>query len=299
MYNILKKFFNKEANRIEGFKVCSDAQEVSEQMGKNGYAVIQLLDAEKQQLFFEESMHFLSEVKEQHHEINFLSIGRSENPAIRIKSNSIIRKYLEKPLQFFFNPLEYDVFYGVHLLKSNNKKSILNPHQDSSHVDETLFSSYHLWMPVTPPSPHFGTLELIPNSHKLNIPYRSLNIPWSLSKHEKKLWKYMYQIHLEKGQAVVFNSRMIHASGINNTSEMRLAANSLIIPKAADFLHFYTDKKSNYSEIEVYKITPDFYYKEDILKRPQNYPMLKKVMNVNSSYSLKELDAIFTQNNLR
>ena len=109
----------------------------------------------------------------------------------------------------------------------------------------------------------------------------------------------MYQIHLEKGQAVVFNSRMIHASGINSTGEMRLAANSLIIPKAADFLHFYTDKKSDYSEIEVYKITPDFYYIEDILKRPQNYPLIKKVMNINSSYSLKELDAIFTQNNLR
>jgi hypothetical protein len=299
MYNLFKTIFKSKADCIINYDVCLNISEAIAELEDKGFAVILLLDENGHNLFYEDSLRFLEQVSEKHPKIDFLAIGRSEYKEIRQSSQEIVKKHLQKPLSAIFDKEIYNIIYGLHLLKSNNKKSILNPHQDSSHVDELMFASYHLWMPVSNPCYNFGTLQLIPYSHKLNIPYRSLNIPWVLSKYEKKLWKYMQSLHLKAGQAVIFNSRMIHASGQNTTEGIRIAVNSLIIPKLADFIHFYTDKNSNHREIELYKITPDFYYNEDILKRPQNYPLIKKVTNVNSSYSLKELDTIFTQNNLR
>lgn len=295
MLQYLKKLFSKsnQAQMTAHAAVCTTASEIFAEIDRVGYCIVPLMDEQTHHAFYEESLVFLDEVKKHDDLKSFISIGRLQDPAVRNHSNEIIRKYVKPALDRLLDPKQFEVIYGVHLLKSNTDQGVLNPHQDSSHVDELLYSTYHVWIPVTPPSPGFGTLEVIPFSHKLQIPYRSLNIPWALSNQEMHLWKYMQKVELKAGQVVFFNSKLLHASGPNKTGQVRIAANSLIKPVAADFIHCYAEDSTDFTEIELYKIDPDFYYKENIMERPRSYPLLKKVPNTNKSYSVKELESLF------
>lgn len=293
MFQALQKIFDKKSDSSIYPTVFDDSKAAFEEIERVGFAVIKLMDNYFHNEFYEESKAFVDELEKNKIIEPFLSVGRLENSQIRNFSKELVKKYLDEKLALFFNPLQYEIIFGTHLLKKNNKNSILNPHQDSSHVDETLYSTYHIWIPVSVPSFNFGTLEVIPYSHKLNIPFRSLNIPWSLSEHENNLWKFMKKIHITSGHAIVFDSKLIHGSGINRTNNIRIAANSLIKPKSADFIHCYSDNKTNFQKIELYKITPDFYYNENIMEKPKGYTLLKTVENSNQKYSLKELEIIF------
>ncbi|MFN8284415.1 MAG: phytanoyl-CoA dioxygenase family protein [Chitinophagales bacterium] len=289
----LENLFASKQNALVQKAFVQNAQDALDTINEIGFAVIPLLDIEKHQLLYKESESFIGSIMNKIQQINFLSLGRCEDHKIINDSKDIIEKHLSDAIYSFFDPEWYEVGFGTHLLKENNKDGMLNPHQDSSHVDEHTFNSFHLWIPITPPSRDFGTLEVIPFSHKLNIPYRSLNIPWALREHEKTLWKFMQKVHLEAGQAVVFDSRLIHASGLNKSDKIRIAANCMIKPKQADMIHFYSDAASDFKLIELYKINPSFYYNENIIERPNGYPLLSVVENTNQHYTLKELKSIF------
>lgn len=293
MLSFLPNIFSGKTRFKVNYPVCATFEAAQRELDRVGFAIIQLMDAEQHAAFLADSEAFLRLFYEKHPDIDFLAIGRSEFPEVRNASNAVVRGHLEPVLPRFLEGSGYDIIYGTHLLKSNNNKSVLNPHQDSSHVDESRFNSFHFWMPVTAPAPDFGTLEVIPYSHKLHIPYRSLNIPWGLSPHEKDLWKFMVPVHVQPGQAILFNSNLIHASGENKSDKIRIAVNSLIKPAEADFVHCYTDEASGFRDIEIYKITPEFYYNENIMERPKGYELLKTVSNTNRDYTLEELRTVF------
>jgi hypothetical protein len=290
---LFKNFFGIKEYEDSSNKVYQNKLDAILETDRIGYAVIDLLDEYTHKELYDESNKFLDKVKIIHPSMDFLSLGRSPNHQLINDSKDIIKRYLSHSLNIFFNKATFEIMYGTHLLKANGKKAVLNPHQDSSHVDEALFASYYVWVPISFPTPDFGTLEVIPYSHKLDIPYRSLNIPWALKEHEMDLWKFMKKINIHPGQAILFSSRLVHASGLNKINRIRMAANIMIKPVKADMLHFYTDKTSDFKKIEIHKINPDFYYNEPIMERPNGYPLIKTVENTNRHYTLKELNAIF------
>lgn len=290
---VFENLFTTKRNSIIQKAFVQNTQDALNAINDIGFAVIPLLDKQMHHVFYEESDSFVQSIMSEIKKINFLSLGRCEDHKIINDSKNIIEKYGSDAIYSFFEPEIYEVAFGTHLLKENNKDSILNPHQDSSHVDEHLYNSFHMWIPITPPSRDFGTLEVIPYSHKLNIPYRSLNIPWALSEHEKSLWKFMQKVHIEAGQAIVFDSRLIHASGLNKSDNIRIAANCMIKPRQADMIHFYSDADSDFKSIECYKINPSFYYNENIIERPKGYTLLSIVENTNQHYTFRELKSVF------
>lgn len=290
---IIGKLFGKKKSSTIKPVVCTNITEALAELDRVGYCVFPLLDDYTMKLFLEESLSFINEVTQQNPLTTFLSIGRHKDAAVRMKSKEMLVKYLKPQLDILLDRNIFEIIYGTHLLKANSKEGVLNPHQDSSHVDELVYSSFHLWIPVTPPSPEFGTLQLIPNSHRLLVPYRSLNIPWALESHEMNLWKYMKKIEIEPGQVIIFNSKLIHGSGENKTQNLRIAANLLIKPASADFIHCYSDAASEFKKIELYNVTPEFYYNENIMERPANYHLIKTVDNTNKYYTLNELEEVF------
>lgn len=292
MISVFHKIFSKKKEEISDVPGFDSLAAAMSSLHEQGFAVVNLLDNDTFIRFQTAAKLYLEEIKQKHVDIEFFSLGRSEHADLRNKAKELIALYLKEGLTRCIGEENYEAIYGTFLLKSNSDNSILNPHQDASHVNEMLFHSYHLWCPVTNPSPDFGTLQVIPFSHKFDIPYRSLNIPWTLANHEKYLWRYMREVHLTPGQAILFDSRLIHASGKNATREMRIAVNSLIKPVKADFIHCFSDETSNWKQIEIYKIEPDFFYNENIMERPKGYPLLDKVENTNKEYTARELDAL-------
>jgi hypothetical protein len=287
MFSFLQQ--KKELN----YKVSENYNEIIANVKLQGFAIIRICDAEALREFKKLSFDLIKMVPESELK-QFLALGRISDSNIRNKSTGLIQKYIIQYLCSYFNEMDFDFISGVHLLKPTGKNGILNPHQDSTLVDEDLFDSFYFWMPISEIDGKSGTLEIIPKSHLLEIPYRSLNIPWNLQSKVSFLWKYMKKILVPPGHAIIFHSRLVHGSGANNSNQLRIAINSFIKPKQADLLHYYSDKLSDYKKIEIFKINPNFYYEENIIERPsEKYELYKIVENCNRKYNENRLKEIF------
>jgi hypothetical protein len=285
----------KSKDSFMDYTVASSLEDILSDIRHSGFAVIDLMDVNRLRRMEAESLELVKDIRAAGLLEQFLAVGRVEDPVIRNRSTEIIERLVISELKKIVPEDRYDFVSGIHLLKPAGRKGILNPHQDSSLVDESLHLSFFFWMPVTRVGENEGTLELIPGSHRLEIPFRSLNIPWPLLQYERDLWKFMKKIVVRPGQAVLFHSKMVHASGANKNKDIRIAVNSFIKPKEASLLHYYSDAQSRFEKIESFRITPDFFYNEKIMERPSDkYPMYKEERNTNKAYTLQELQSIFT-----
>jgi len=263
--------------------------ELEENIEKYGYTIINLLSEDVDDLYANESYAIYEQTNKMEDFNGFLSIGRINNSALRNESKAINIKYLFNAVNAFFEN-KYDIITGMHLFKKSGKNGILNPHQDSSLTDENKYNSYFLWYPINGSDSEDGTIEIIPFSHKLQIPQRSLNIHWTLMDYEKKLWKLMQKVILKKGQAVVIHSRTIHGSGINKNRAIRMASNIFLKPKEAPFLHYYA-AQPNDENIEVFEVDEAFYSDKNILEKPVGYKLYKMEKNKNEIFhSFKEIE---------
>lgn len=275
------------------YTISENYDEIISNVKLFGFAIIKICDPEILTEFKKLSFDLInlipgSELKQ------FMALGRISDANIRIKSTGLIQKHIIPFLYPYFNELDFDFISGVHLLKPTGKGGILNPHQDSTLVDEDMFDSFYFWMPISEMDGKSGELEIIPKSHLLEIPYRSLNIPWSLQNNISLLWKFMRKILVPPGHAIIFHSRLVHGSGANNSKQVRVAINSFVKPKGADLLHYYSDKLSDYKKIEIFKINPNFYYEENIMEKPpKKYELYKMVENHNRIYNGVLLKEIF------
>lgn len=263
---------------------------LEDEIKKKGYAIISLLPLDKITDLNNDSNILLNSIDNNLLVDTFLSAGRIDSIETRNASSLSLKKNIVPFIENIFCKEEAEIVSGVHLFKSPGNSSSLNPHQDSSLIDERNHISYYVWVPFQETNEENGTLSVIPGSHKLSIYQRSLNIPWSLEEYGKILWKFMIPININLGEAVIFHSALIHGSSSNKTSSMRIAANFFIKPKDALYLHYYTDAESNFNKIEVYSVTPEFYLSCDIMKRPANkFPLIKTEFNSNTLYSKNEI----------
>lgn len=120
---------------------------------------------------------------------------------------------------------------GAYFIKPPGNKGRLEPHQDSSVVDESSTYAVFAWSPLVDITPQNGALYLLPKSHLWGNFYRSQHITWAFKGVYKTLWKYMMPVYAQKGDVVLFDSSIIHASEVNNSNEYRIALCGALLPK--------------------------------------------------------------------
>lgn len=199
----------------------------------------------------------------------------------RIKMNNYIQEQFQASIdQYFYdcNPLG-----GSYIAKGSGEKGSLVPHQDWNIVDESMYRSFNIWTPLVDVSPKNGTLLIEPGSHLWNFNYRSASIPFAYPEKEKDLWQSMLQLEMKAGEALIYDHRLIHASGVNNSSEIRLVCVYGIIPNEAPMYYYHKNEKE---EIEVYESNPDFFLYGNIFEGPKG---LKKVKTIQAQKSQEEV----------
>lgn len=268
--------------------------EIQSQIKEVGYAVVDLLNKDQLKGLKEATKTLMKEIPKKETFWKFKSVGRIEDPSIRIHSNQIIEQYVIPHLRKFFETSTVLV-PGVHLIKSPSPSSQLNAHQDSALVDEKRHVAVYAWIPLMDTHARNGTLSVIPKSHLLGMYQRSLNVPWELGPFEKELNEYLVPVDVKAGQVVFFDSALIHGSPNNFSFKTRIAVNVFIRPKSADYLHFYMEDMENGNEVEVYKVSPKFFIEQDISKRPDaNFPLLRKEPKQVLGISKETLNSLFS-----
>jgi hypothetical protein len=241
---------------------------------ENGFVVLPYLLDNEVKLLNEKIEEFTSSLIEPLDNV-FYTSGR-DNLKSRTLAKNLTWPILSPLLERIVNPDLIDCEGCALLLKAPGESSSLNPHQDSSLIDETKFAAFYGWVALQDTNIENGCMHVIPGSHLWGNHYRSLDVPWIYEEYTELLLEYSQPIEMKAGEILLFDTALIHGSYFNNSSAIRAAINLFFKPLEADVIHYVTFKDTPKNKIESYKISTDFFFTEDYRKRPNKlkYPFL-------------------------
>lgn len=177
---------------------------------------------------------------------------------------------------------------GAFFIKPNTEESRLEPHQDSTVIDESVSYGMFVWIPLIDINETNGALYVLPKSHLWGNHYRSQHITWAFKKSFKKLWKYMMPIYMNKGDILIFDTSIIHASEKNNSLSERIALCGALLPKD----HQKVDYLSANKRIMQYLVDENYWRDGGLATSLSKYPYKiidNKFPKSINKYTLKKL----------
>jgi hypothetical protein len=191
--------------------------------------------------------------------------------AFRMKMNDYIKQVFARAIEQTL--VNHTALGGSYIAKGKGSKGTLQPHQDWNIVDEENFRSFNIWVPLVDLNNHNGVIKVLPKSHNWLTTYRSANISSAFGNLNNLLWQKMQPLYMKKGEALFYDHRLLHASGENNTDEIRLAAVYGIIPDKSSMLYYH---KADDKTVEVFQSNPDFFLYGNIFEGPKGLTILRK-----------------------
>lgn len=224
----------------------------------------------------------------------------SKDPDYRQAVDNIILAEMQRGIDHYFH--NYKVHCGTFIIKGNDEKSTMKIHQDMTLVNESVYTSINIWIPLVDINKENGAIALLPRSHRLFKTYRGSSLPNIYDGMEASLYKIMKPLSLKAGQAVIFDQSIIHFSQVNQSGQPRPVVNTLIMHRDADIQTCYRDKNSSRQEIELFEQAPDFMvnfhnFGHDMFSRPAigksigfvpyNFPKITPAL-LEQEYGLKD-----------
>jgi len=167
------------------------------------------------------------------------------------------------------------------MIKNPGSDYFMPLHADWTYVDENLFRSVAIWVPLVDTSKENGCLGVIEGSHKVLNKIRGPRIQQSSYEHDRDWVKQLGKLlPMKAGGAVIYDHALLHFSPPNKTAFVRPALNLSIVPKDAEIIHYCIPEGA--SVIEVYRVDdPGFYISYDNFQRPETNSLIR-TLPVNS-----------------
>jgi ectoine hydroxylase-related dioxygenase (phytanoyl-CoA dioxygenase family) len=231
----------------------------------------------------------------------FVALGDTDPKAFSISNwhndpayrTSIYEKIAQAILPYSKEVLDnYKSVMGVFTAKRPGGNSDMLLHQDWSLVDETKFRSVSIWLALCDMDRSNGNLQVAPNSHIYAAAPRGINVPVPFENiRDHMLQNALTDIPIRKGDAIIFEHRLIHASPENQSEKLRLAAVLALIPEEADMLHYYKSPE-NEGELEILKLDPEAFFLLDFFDMANKPKHLSTVRKIPFSFRLLSIDDI-------
>ncbi|MBS1593816.1 MAG: phytanoyl-CoA dioxygenase family protein [Bacteroidetes bacterium] len=204
----------------------------------------------------------IDQIKELYHEFSIQNnvsgliashskIGGDKN----LRLSGALRDIVMPALSEWFS--DFDFFIGGFMVKEGNNPKELTLHQDWNIVDEKLYTSYQIWVPVDLSYPDNAGMFVVPGSHRFFDNYRSgsYSIPDVVA--DKHIRPYTVDMIIPPGHALVFHNSLFHASYPNHSAQNRVSAIISIYKKNAPLSYF--QKNAAEGKTDVYRITPEIF----------------------------------------
>lgn len=166
--------------------------------------------------------------------------------------NALLKTFLDNCFE------DYKCMINAFVVKTTGSNSYLHLHRDTTAMDETQYSPISLWLPLCDVDENNGTLFIVPKTHHFAPLYRATTIPSDHRAIEEICWRYATPIILKKGQAVIFDPRILHFSSPNLSNSNRVIVVSSLFPKEAHLETCYLNSDRNV--IEIYNNEDDFMF---------------------------------------
>ncbi len=205
----------------------------------NGYVIVNLLDELTAKRLYQEVVNYDSGVQS-----HFYTSLWSKNEEYRKKVDGLIQEQIGKRISSYFN--NYNPLFGDLLIKKPSLLKDFPIHQDWTFVDEEIYTSIYIWCALQDVNYLNGNLQIVEKSHQYLDKIRGANIQVSYESIKTKIQKkYLKNIPLKAGHAIIFNQALLHASPPNRSFKTRIALGLLMVPNEATIYHYYFNKNKN------------------------------------------------------
>lgn len=194
--------------------------------------------------------------------LNELALKRE----IHQELTSVISPFLESLL------INHQLLTYFYLVKVVGEKSVLNIHQDWSIVDERKYRGYNLWIPLSDSTVENGTIYAMKGSQNFPLNIRGANIPPKYLEHFALAEPYLKPIDVKLGEALLFDSRLIHYSPPNRSETPRTAVINNIIPNSAETVSFHGQQVDDQLTVNQYAVPNDLFIHYDDFVNQKDYP---------------------------
>jgi ectoine hydroxylase-related dioxygenase (phytanoyl-CoA dioxygenase family) len=226
------------------------------QFREDGYVIFDLLDAEAiADLFsfyaasFPQRRQVVPFARELPYYISIFDCDLAHKREVDERISRYVMGKLDKLLD------DYEVFYSNFMIKFPGDGQI-EAHQDFNFVDESQDTAFNLWCPLVDTDSHNGGLYVIAGSHNVFRTQRGPNLPKALTQYNDILKRYARCIPLRKGQAAIFDHKLVHYSPPNLSQEVRVAIQSVLKPRNAAAVHYVFDQPTQ--RVRAYRIDKEF-----------------------------------------
>jgi hypothetical protein len=180
--------------------------------------------------------------------------------AYRKKVHDAIAEILTPVFESFFK--DYKNIVNFFITKLPGPKSELNIHQDMTAMDETKYSPLSVWIPLQDVTEENGALCVMPRSHFMLSPYRSISFEAPYGHLSSEIIRYLRPIRLKAGQVLIFDPRILHHSLPNLSSSPRVAIVAGIFPEEAEIITCFKEPEPS-ATIELLLQPDDFMFTND------------------------------------
>jgi len=131
--------------------------------------------------------------------------------------------------------IDYRNVVNMFVVKASGPASEFVIHQDTTALDEFRYSPLSLWSPLCDVDADNGALCLVPRSHRFFSPYRGVSMPFPFSGIQDTVREFLQPLHMRRGEALIFDNRVVHSSLPNRSGRNRDVIVSGIFPAQATF----------------------------------------------------------------
>jgi Phytanoyl-CoA dioxygenase (PhyH) len=152
----------------------------------------------------------------------------------------------------------YRLLHAGFIAKIPGKPNAIKLHQDSTFVDESQFTALNIWCPLTDVDEKNGALWIIKHSDRF---YRGLRgQPFKEYDFndigDEVIAKYGKMLPMKAGEAIIYDTALLHYSKQNVSEKTRLVCNVVMVPAEAPAYYYHFNKQKN--SLEQYEISDDF-----------------------------------------
>lgn len=185
-----------------------------------------------------------------------------KNPKKNRKIDLAIKNVIADKISLFIK--DYKLLTGFFYVKFTGESSAFYIHKDWNIVDESKYTSMHIWIPLSDTTIKNGNLFFCPYDYKKGLTYRGspgfeFPKPSRLTEIINRFYK--KDIFTKCGQAVIFDHKLTHGSNPNVTDEIRVVAGISIIPSNSSLIHYCQDLSG---KITAKSVSDDFYLDFDL-----------------------------------
>lgn len=158
---------------------------------------------------------------------------------------AILKPYLDQWLG------DYKMMLNSYIVKASGPRSEFYVHQDTTGLDEFKYSPLSLWIPLEDITADNGAMCVMPGSHKMFSPYRSISFPAPYDDIHFAVRRYLQPLFMKAGDILVFDNRIVHNSMQNLSGKERVVVISGLFPTEATLQTCWKNPAIPNAKIEV------------------------------------------------